>query len=774
MPVRPIIEPCENASSRAFSAGTFAGRIVAVCLVLASLAFCAPFDWELSVAPLRDSTLEMERAEGRAQGFDAEKARADPNRIGSPDSVYTFRTYVHTDLADSGEIYMGLGVVNNRIDIHWNGSHVFRWGLSGGGRKTSSYQGAVISLSHERTDSNGQNLFVVQVFPDGFAFQPPEIRIGGYAEIGHFAYLSSVLNLVVPGAGSLASLITCVFVFGLWNGLGRTRPDWTWFSLSALGIAISFIPTIFSSPLHPSHWPRVVGYSGMVMASISTLAFLLYFIGRGQLVHRFRLWLLGICGLFFLASSAMPDLVYVETLFSWAVDLIILPILVWGMGALCWSCWKRRGARDFILAFGFACMFLACMHDLYFFRSGSTPLAWLFPIGFLGVEFAMVALIAMELLAIWKQNQERARELLERGQELARQRSMADEALRARAVFLEKMAHEFRTPMQGLMGMVDLLKGGGEGVDLAMLGGTERLLKRHLVRINSVIDQMDLRQGDLRIRYDRFDPEILAATWKQFFRPVLESSASIGAGGSNFVFGDPERIDRAVVSVGQILSEGLYDMVDVECAHRAGLIEVRLSRRHSRAAHLEERLFGASSSSRQDLDAAAGLAAALGGRLDVRVENSEVACILVFPVKDASGAEGQAPPSHRQSESPYVLLAEDERINARLLLALLERAGCRSIWARDGQEAVDFAMLEPPDLILMDINMPVMDGFEAARILRSDPRTQGIPIVAVSAHAQENATLSEGIDEFIAKPVRAFQIRSLIDKYCRSRAKVVS
>ena len=215
-------------------------------------------------------------------------------------------------------------------------------------------------------------------------------------------------------------------------------------------------------------------------------------------------------------------------------------------------------------------------------------------------------------------------------------------------------------------------------------------------------------------------------------------------------------------------------MVAVECAHRAGLIEVRLSRRHSRAGHLEERLFGASSPGREDLDAAAGLAAALGGRLDVKVENAEVACVMAFPVKEVSAVDVQDPQSHRLGESPYVLLAEDERINARLLLALLERAGCRSIWARDGQEAIDFAMLDPPDLILMDINMPVMDGFDAARILRSDPRTQGIPIVAVSAHAHESATLSEGIDEFIAKPVRAFQIRSLIDKYCRSGAKVVS
>jgi len=126
------------------------------------------------------------------------------------------------------------------------------------------------------------------------------------------------------------------------------------------------------------------------------------------------------------------------------------------------------------------------------------------------------------------------------------------------------------------------------------------------------------------------------------------------------------------------------------------------------------------------------------------------------------GAEGSR-------ETPLVLLAEDERINAKLVITLLERAGCRALWARDGQEAIDFAALEMPDLILMDVNMPIMDGLEAARIVRSDPGTCGIPIVAVSAHARENVVLSEGIDAFLAKPLRASQLRELIDRYCRRR-----
>jgi CheY-like chemotaxis protein/signal transduction histidine kinase len=753
-----------------FHAGSGLKLAIVAGFLLAGPGRAAPIDWTLSVAPRSDSLLEIARAErGDTAGFKPFSSDADARKVGSTDSIYTFRADIPTNTVDSGELYMGIGVVTDRVDIHWNREHVFRMGTAQSGRKSASYQGSIVSLSSQPPVGAGSDLLVVQVFPTGFAFRPPEIRIGGYAEIGHFAYLTTLLNLVVPAAGSLASLIMCVFVVGLWRAMGRTRDDWLWFAVSAFGIALSFTPTIFSSPLHPSHFPTVVGRSGVVLASISNSAFLLIFLGLGRWIRPVRFLPIGLWALYFLGSLATTDLVGVEAWFGWALDLVILPGLFAGFGALGWHCWKHRSPGHLILALGFVCLFCACMHDLYFYRTGLTPMAWLFPVGFLGMELAMVVLIARDMLVIWSQNQERALALVQRGEELNRQRILADDALRVRAQFLDKMAHEFRTPMQGLMGMVDLLKGGGSGIDKSILDGTDRLLKRHLVRINNVIDQMDLRQGSLSLRQDRFDPDFLLEGWKRFFVPVVEPATSFVPSEPDFVLGDAERIDRAVVSIGQILSEGMDDMVDVDGVRRNDSFEVVLSRRHARAAHLQERLFGSASTWRQELDDASALVFALGGRLDMQVDDGKISCVLVFPVESAPWRRQGSDGACSLRETPIVLLAEDERINAKLVVTLLERSGCRAVWARDGQEAIDLAAMELPDLILMDINMPIMDGLEAARILRSDTRTAGIPVVAVSAHAHQDVVLSEGIDGFVAKPLRAASIRELVDRYCRRR-----
>jgi len=103
-----------------------------------------------------------------------------------------------------------------------------------------------------------------------------------------------------------------------------------------------------------------------------------------------------------------------------------------------------------------------------------------------------------------------------------------------------------------------------------------------------------------------------------------------------------------------------------------------------------------------------------------------------------------------------VLIADDDPKNVLLAKDLLEVLGCETLTAVNGQEAVDMARARRPDLVLMDIQMPVMDGMQATRLLRSDPETAGIPIVAVTASVmagQRAQVMESGVDGFIAKPI---------------------
>ena len=103
-----------------------------------------------------------------------------------------------------------------------------------------------------------------------------------------------------------------------------------------------------------------------------------------------------------------------------------------------------------------------------------------------------------------------------------------------------------------------------------------------------------------------------------------------------------------------------------------------------------------------------------------------------------------------------ILLVEDNELNRDMLSRRLERLGYTINLANDGQEGVDAVQKEPPNLVLMDINMPVMDGWEAVRVLKSNPATQHLPVIALTAHAmssdREKAEKS-GFDDYATKPV---------------------
>jgi two-component system cell cycle response regulator DivK len=115
------------------------------------------------------------------------------------------------------------------------------------------------------------------------------------------------------------------------------------------------------------------------------------------------------------------------------------------------------------------------------------------------------------------------------------------------------------------------------------------------------------------------------------------------------------------------------------------------------------------------------------------------------------------------------LIVEDSKLNRRLLEAVLKPHGYRLLVAEDGEAGVALAQTEKPDLILMDVLLPGIDGYEAAGRLRADPETQHIVIVALTASAsseQQDRALAAGCDGYIPKPIdtRAFpqQIRRFL------------
>jgi two-component system cell cycle response regulator DivK len=115
---------------------------------------------------------------------------------------------------------------------------------------------------------------------------------------------------------------------------------------------------------------------------------------------------------------------------------------------------------------------------------------------------------------------------------------------------------------------------------------------------------------------------------------------------------------------------------------------------------------------------------------------------------------------------PKILLVEDNEMNRDMLSRRLERRGYQLLIALDGEQGIAMAQSERPDLILMDMSLPVVDGWEAARRLKAAPETHAIPIIALTAHAMvgdKEKAIEAGCDDYDTKPVEFQRLLEKID-----------
>jgi CheY-like chemotaxis protein len=120
-----------------------------------------------------------------------------------------------------------------------------------------------------------------------------------------------------------------------------------------------------------------------------------------------------------------------------------------------------------------------------------------------------------------------------------------------------------------------------------------------------------------------------------------------------------------------------------------------------------------------------------------------------------------------------VLIAEDNAVNRELLRELLETRGYTVLEASDGQETLDMIELTQPDLLLLDISMPVLDGFAVVRKIRENPRLAALPVVAVTAFAMQGdkeKVLNSKFDGYLSKPVNSRVLAAELDRLLSKRA----
>jgi signal transduction histidine kinase/CheY-like chemotaxis protein/HPt (histidine-containing phosphotransfer) domain-containing protein len=382
-------------------------------------------------------------------------------------------------------------------------------------------------------------------------------------------------------------------------------------------------------------------------------------------------------------------------------------------------------------------------------------------------------------------------------------RRAADEEVRrasaAKSTFLASMSHEMRTPLNGVIGMVELL--GQTRVTeqqrgfLALLGKSAESL---LALVNEVLDISKIEAGGLELEEIAFDVrqlarDALAVVGQQAQRKGLALSCRLDPGLPAAAQGDPGRLRQVLLN---LLSNAVKftasGEVELAVDHLAGQGSLRFSVRDTgvgiapdrQRAIFEPFAQADASTSRTHGGTGLGLTIAsrlverMGGRLTVTSEPGKGSTFaFAVPLRAAALEPAAEPPPPPPPEAhARVLLAEDNTVNQQVLTLLLEKAGYHVEVASNGREALAALEREPFDLVLMDVQMPEMDGLRATRLIRQREKAFGghVPVVAVTANAvqgERQRCLAAGMDDYLSKPVRGAELFAAIKRLLGERAR---
>jgi signal transduction histidine kinase/AmiR/NasT family two-component response regulator len=385
--------------------------------------------------------------------------------------------------------------------------------------------------------------------------------------------------------------------------------------------------------------------------------------------------------------------------------------------------------------------------------------------------------------------------------EAERNAAAAEAANRAKAAFLAMMSHEIRTPMNGMLGVADLLRARSPDPEqrklLDILAGSGESLLRI---INDILDFSKIEAEKLELHPHAFELAGLLAELEALLstqacarqiRFVIDAEPGLPAA----VTGDRQRLSQVLLNLGNNAVK-FTDQGEVRLAVRRipqadGRLNIEFTMHDTGIGMSPESLarlftpFGQVADGRPHRVGGTGLGLVIsqklvrlmGGEISVSSElrrGSTFRFALDLPLAQISaGASSTTTPALRR-EAMSVLVAEDNAVNQMIIEAMLKQLGHVVTMAADGRQALAALARDHFDLVLMDCNMPELDGLEATRQLRSGAsgaRDANVTVIALTANAMDGdreTCLAAGMNDFLSKPVTINALRQAIDR-ARSR-----
>jgi signal transduction histidine kinase len=390
------------------------------------------------------------------------------------------------------------------------------------------------------------------------------------------------------------------------------------------------------------------------------------------------------------------------------------------------------------------------------------------------------------------------REIVETELRTASERALAGS--RAKSEFLATMSHEIRTPMNGIIGMLRIVHDSPlNPVQREQIETAAASADTLLDLLSDILDFSKIEAGHLTLEHIPFSPAAVVQSVTDLLRPRCATKGlgldlTLDPGLPANALGDPTRIRQVLFNlVGNAIKFTQQGRVGVHvqaAARGPGAIVLRLVVSDTGIGMADEslaRLFrpfsqADSSMSRRFGGTGLGLAIckklveAMQGTIDARSTPGVGSLFEVnLPLQIAAAESTQPNPAFvLPALHGRVLVVEDERVNQRVISHFLQRLGLERGLAEDGLTAVEMAVTQSWDAVLMDCQLPGIDGLEATRQIRARMNGRPLPIIALTANASTEdraACLAAGMDDYLTKPVRVELLVAALQKWLQQSGR---